>query len=365
MLGKNQLIGKIGDPPPTEFQIFKRGLNTSIDGLELTYDDSSKESIMSVWKSHGTDLHIDLEHSSQEDAADGDIATHGAPATGWFDIEDRPDGLWAVNVRWLEPAVSYITAGKYRYFSPVLGADDSGKITYLKSIGLTNVPRLDNLQPLMAAKEPTMASETKPAETELKDKGLESHLKEHGEMMKADGMERKEMHGESMKAMKELADCMKDLAKPEPKQEKAKAEDDDSDESEEENKMTLETCKGALDAAIGKGITAHEAKEFSMKLDKKEITPDYVMGYLSTVKAPEVAKAPAAAAPMAFKDSDFATRKAPEWFKNGKTISDAAAAEAHLVAVCKASGIDAEKIKATWAKNEERLAVFKSSGLDK
>lgn len=144
-------IIKAPAPPgevPNEFLIFPRGESVDADGNVYIYNDLSAQSVISRWKKRGLKLHIDFEHGSENDA--GPTAVDGSPATGWFDLEDRPDGLYAVNVEWLEPALTYIKTKRYRYWSSVFYFNKDGIIGEMKSIGLTNIPKLDNIVPLVA-----------------------------------------------------------------------------------------------------------------------------------------------------------------------------------------------------------------------
>jgi phage I-like protein/cation transport regulator ChaB len=135
---------------PTEFQILVRGENVDKDGKVYIYNEVSTKYVMETWRQNKLQLTIDYEHATEEPASAGSIATEGAPAAGWFDLEDRPDGLWAVNVDWKEPALGYIQTGKYKYFSDVFYYTKDGVVVELKSIGLTNTPKMTKLIPLAA-----------------------------------------------------------------------------------------------------------------------------------------------------------------------------------------------------------------------
>lgn len=101
---------------------------------------------------------LDFEHASEAEATSGTIPVDGAPAQGWvLDLDNRGDaGLWGL-IKFLEPALSYVMAGKYRAFSPAIrfGAKhpETGKPigARLTSVALTNTPFLRGLAPLTAS----------------------------------------------------------------------------------------------------------------------------------------------------------------------------------------------------------------------
>jgi phage I-like protein len=101
------------------------------------------------------DLVIDYEHQSLQ----GDRA----PAAGWIkELEARADGLWA-RVEWTPQAREHLLKREYRYFSPVLRLDpETRKPLSLMHLGLTNVPAIKHLPPLVAKQEDgeVLAAET-------------------------------------------------------------------------------------------------------------------------------------------------------------------------------------------------------------
>jgi hypothetical protein len=104
----------------------------------------------------------DFHHASEEPPSSGDIATMGAPATGWVQdlkIIQGPKGaeLWALTT-WLEPAKSYIKAGKYKWASVAVSLDCVDHVTakkigaVLTSIAITNTPFIEGMNDLAATK---------------------------------------------------------------------------------------------------------------------------------------------------------------------------------------------------------------------
>jgi phage I-like protein len=106
-------------------------------------DEESLMSMAADFRSRGVDLVIDYEHQS--------LQGERAPAAGWIkDLEARPDGLWA-RVDWTQQARDYLEKKEYRYFSPVLRLDPgTRRPVALMHVGLTNVPAIKHLPPLVA-----------------------------------------------------------------------------------------------------------------------------------------------------------------------------------------------------------------------
>jgi phage I-like protein len=114
------------------------------EGFEV--DAAALDTVVANFKSRGLDLVIDYEHQS--------LSGGQAPAAGWIkELEGRDDGLWG-RVEWTPQAREYLTNKEYRYFSPVLRVDtDSRRPLALLHVGLTNVPAINNLPPLVAKAE--------------------------------------------------------------------------------------------------------------------------------------------------------------------------------------------------------------------
>lgn len=141
--------------PPKEFRIFAYGQNrgTHIGQApdDVYLDEASADSIIAEWKRRGISLVVDYEHASVKGVATG------APAAGWFDLEKRRDGLWAVNVRWTAKAEGFLRAREYRYFSPGFTIANANNKNWVKSVfhlALVNVPASDQQQPLMRSAAP-------------------------------------------------------------------------------------------------------------------------------------------------------------------------------------------------------------------
>jgi phage I-like protein len=130
--------------PPEWLRILPLGRVELVDRRDpLEVDEDSLKNMVAAFTSRGVDLVIDYEHQS----LNGDRA----PAAGWIKhLEARADGLWA-RVEWTAQARDYLANREYRYFSPVLRLDpESRKPAALMHLGLTNVPAIKSLPPLVA-----------------------------------------------------------------------------------------------------------------------------------------------------------------------------------------------------------------------
>jgi phage I-like protein len=109
----------------------------------FTVDEAALASMATDFRSRGVDLVIDYEHQS--------LQGERAPAAGWIKgLEARGDGLWA-RVDWTQQAREYLKRREYRYFSPVLRLDpETRRPIALMHVGLTNVPAIKHLPPLVA-----------------------------------------------------------------------------------------------------------------------------------------------------------------------------------------------------------------------
>ena len=129
---------------PEWIRVLPRGAVELSDQREpFMVDEASLMSMAADFRSRGVDLVIDYEHQS--------LQGERAPAAGWIkDLEARGDGLWA-RVDWTRQARDYLEKKEYRYFSPVLRLDPATRRPLaLLHVGLTNVPAIKHLPPLVA-----------------------------------------------------------------------------------------------------------------------------------------------------------------------------------------------------------------------
>ena len=135
---------ELNEVPPREFRVFPYGVIETTKGIFI-FDERAAEQVMAAWRDYGNDLVIDYEHQTFEPAGNGPV-----PAAGWFGLELRDDGLWAVSVRWTERAAEALKAREYRYMSPAFEHDDEGRITRLYNVALVNFPATKAMEPLAA-----------------------------------------------------------------------------------------------------------------------------------------------------------------------------------------------------------------------
>lgn len=145
----------LGDEPPTEFRIFRRGENASDQGVFL-FDDLAAESVMQAWKRWGVDLAIDLNHQMLD--ADSGSREDAADARGWFGLEVRNGELWAVNVKWTEDGARRVRDKLQRYISPAFQHDESNRVTEVLNVAIVAMPATFGPQQLIAASRNHMAS---------------------------------------------------------------------------------------------------------------------------------------------------------------------------------------------------------------
>jgi phage I-like protein len=142
---KSNAVGQDQTPAlPEWIRVLPRGAVELSDHREpFMVDEASLRSMAADFRSRGVDLVIDYEHQS--------LQGERAPAAGWIkELEARGDGLWA-RVDWTQQARDYLEKKEYRYFSPVLKLDpETRRAVALMHMGLTNVPAIKHLPPLVA-----------------------------------------------------------------------------------------------------------------------------------------------------------------------------------------------------------------------
>jgi hypothetical protein len=124
---------------PTEIELIPReGKIVGRDGRSWLND--QPRTIISAFNQDGLKLPIDLEHSTQQKAPQGDPA----PAVGWIvKLYLNPYGAIWGTIEWTSQGRNLIESRAYRYISPVFTYDRSTtSIVKLVSAGLTNRPNL-------------------------------------------------------------------------------------------------------------------------------------------------------------------------------------------------------------------------------
>ncbi len=129
---------------PDEFQVLPAG-KIEIEGMDPAFlDETAATGVIAAFKARGNDMVVDYEHQTLDDGQ--------APAAGWIKslAWKGAEGLWAV-CEWTKKAKEYLENREYRYFSPVMlvGAKD-GRVIRLVNIALTNSPKINHLNPIVA-----------------------------------------------------------------------------------------------------------------------------------------------------------------------------------------------------------------------
>ncbi|MBN1830284.1 MAG: hypothetical protein JW884_14220 [Deltaproteobacteria bacterium] len=129
----------------SEFKVLPYG-DVILEGRETpaVVNEEAKASIISHFERRGNDMVIDYEHQT--------LSGVQAPAAGWIKklVDKGRDGLWAV-VEWTDRAKEYLKNREYRYFSPVMWIREGDNVVVqIENVALTNYPRINNLEPIMA-----------------------------------------------------------------------------------------------------------------------------------------------------------------------------------------------------------------------
>jgi phage I-like protein len=140
--------------PPSEFRIFAYGKNASDKG-EFIFDEKAAKLVMAAFAKKGSRLTMDYEHQALNAPDNGREAPNSCYS--WtpeirMNEAGKPE-LWAANAKWTEKAAAHIKAKEYLYFSPAFETESekSLRVARIVNMALTNIPALDNLEPLVAA----------------------------------------------------------------------------------------------------------------------------------------------------------------------------------------------------------------------
>lgn len=136
-----------GDAPPTEFRIFRAGLNETTKG-PFVFDEEAARLTMARFEREGVELIADLEHLS----LDRDSPNFDPDARAHFRLEVREGELWACAVSWTEDGQDRLAKKKQRYISPVaMREKGTNRVLGVFNVGLVAQPATYAAQPLVAA----------------------------------------------------------------------------------------------------------------------------------------------------------------------------------------------------------------------
>lgn len=135
------------EEPPTEFRIFKAGVNETSKGSVL-FDAKAAADVMACYQREGVELMVDLNHESLEAAARPD----SPDARAWFKLELRGGELWAVDVRWTPDGERRLREKTQRYISPAFNMNKkTGRVASVLNVALVAMPATFHAVPLVAA----------------------------------------------------------------------------------------------------------------------------------------------------------------------------------------------------------------------
>jgi len=135
---------------PTQFRIFKAGLNETTKG-PLLFDEQAAVAVMDRYRREGVDLIVDLNHDSISEEAKA-ARSDASDARGWYQLELRGGELWAVNVRWTPDGERRLRERTQRYISPVaLAHKETKRVVYLANVAMVAMPATLGAEPLVAA----------------------------------------------------------------------------------------------------------------------------------------------------------------------------------------------------------------------
>jgi len=132
--------------------LFRAGRN-ELEGKDpYLVDEESFRLVAAEFARRGNDLVFDYEHQTLEGVQ--------APAAGWVkELSWDPAAGIIARVEWTERGAAYVAAREYRYFSPVFYVRKSdNKLVGLHSVALTNDPRHNHLDPILAKLQPMEGS---------------------------------------------------------------------------------------------------------------------------------------------------------------------------------------------------------------
>jgi phage I-like protein len=136
-----------GDKTPSEFRIFRAGLNPTEHG-GLLFDDKAASLVMAAFDRRGTDMVIDLEHDSVNPLAHAN-RSDAKDARGYCRLELRDGELWAAGVSWSPDGEARLLDRRQKYISPIVLYDDDRRVVEIFNLALVSDPATNYAAPLM------------------------------------------------------------------------------------------------------------------------------------------------------------------------------------------------------------------------
>jgi phage I-like protein len=132
---------------PTEFRIFKAGINETSKGPFL-FDEQAARDVMAHYQREGVDLIVDLEHLS----LDHEAPHYDPDARGHFKLAVRDGELWACSVAWAPDGRRRLGEKTQRYISPVAMRDrETKRVVSIANVALVAQPATYHAPALVAA----------------------------------------------------------------------------------------------------------------------------------------------------------------------------------------------------------------------
>lgn len=141
-----------------ELQIFPYGIIKTTKGNFL-FSAEAAERLMQADEDWGNQRSADYEHQS--------LMGMEAPASAWYELALKDDGLWATNIRWTQKAQEYLNNDEYKYFSPAFYTNWDGEIVEYINFALTNLPATKRMDGLLAASILNVYGDNKASESEF------------------------------------------------------------------------------------------------------------------------------------------------------------------------------------------------------
>jgi phage I-like protein len=113
---------------PRTFRILAAGKNGA-----FTFDTHAAKCVLEAARRNGGELMVDYDHASLSRPVDPAL---DGRAAAWFGLEVRRGELWAVNVRWTEPAAEALRRKEWLAVAPVFRVEGV-RISAIVNLGLT------------------------------------------------------------------------------------------------------------------------------------------------------------------------------------------------------------------------------------
>jgi phage I-like protein len=132
---------------PNRVKLFKSGPNNTTKGTFI-YNPTLIKEIKKNQDSSGKDkLPVDIAHLSLGPSANPDSHI----SVGWFELELKPDGIYAKNIKWTERGKQYLSNREFRFISPAFQTNSKNEIIHIENFALTNNPATLKPIPIVAS----------------------------------------------------------------------------------------------------------------------------------------------------------------------------------------------------------------------